>query len=234
MKLTSWKLEPVDEDRLQWGPFMSGSWPVSKEFKSFLASLLWRPRSQEYGIGHWWRLRVCKFPLNAPITYRSGNSGIRVLVVLLYITSVIVDRIRLNFPSLNQNISIRPEMSSKTKDPSIPTSLADVPPAEAQSWPAYLKSLANFRGNIGSLSAPSFIISGTSLTEYSAYWVSSPILSSTLIDYRLNILNCLHKYKRQRLPNKELWKSLNGSSGHYVANIHPVMRRAYILSNKHI
>ena len=62
-------------------------------------------------------------------------------------------------------------MSSKSKSPDIPSSLADIPPAETQSWPAYLRSIANFRGNIGSLTAPSFIISGTSLTEYSAYWV---------------------------------------------------------------
>ena len=70
-------------------------------------------------------------------------------------------------------------MSSKSKVPKIPTSLAEIPPAETQSWPSYIKSLANFRGNIGSLTAPSFIISGTSLTEYSAYWV----LPSNLREY---------------------------------------------------
>jgi hypothetical protein len=62
-------------------------------------------------------------------------------------------------------------MSCKTKSPDIPSSFADVPPVETQSWAAYLGSIANFRGNIDSLTAPSFIISGTSLTEYSAYWV---------------------------------------------------------------
>ena len=73
-------------------------------------------------------------------------------------------------------------MSSKEKTPTVPSSLADVPPAEVQSWPSYIRSLANFRGNIGSLTAPSFIISGTSLTEYSAYWVIIPI------DRNVNVL----------------------------------------------
>jgi len=62
-------------------------------------------------------------------------------------------------------------MSSKVKTPDIPESLEEMPPAERQTWAQFLTSIANFRGNIGSLTAPSFIISGTSLTEYSAYWV---------------------------------------------------------------
>jgi len=66
-------------------------------------------------------------------------------------------------------------MSSKVKVPDALSSLDEMPTQETQNWASYLKSLANFRGNIGSLTAPSFIISGTSLTEYSAYWVPSPL-----------------------------------------------------------
>jgi hypothetical protein len=104
-----------------------------------------------------------------------GNSGF-VLGAILRQSSL--------FPAtpLKQHLN-QTKMSSKRKDPSIPSSLAEVPPAESQSWPAYLKSLANFRGNIGSLSAPSFIISGTSLTEYSAYWVPPTLLKASYSIY---------------------------------------------------
>jgi hypothetical protein len=36
-----------------------------------------------------------------------------------------------------------------------------------------VKSITSFSGDISSLTAPPFILSGTSLVEYSAYWVSS-------------------------------------------------------------
>lgn len=91
------------------------------------------------------------------------------------------------FLLLRQHIHVRrnhlhhqSKMTSKRKDPDIPSSLAEAPPAETQSWSSFLKSIANFRGNIGSLTAPSFIISGTSLTEYSAYWVQPAMSKLTL------------------------------------------------------
>ena len=93
-------------------------------------------------------------------------------------------------------------MSSKVKTPDIPKSLADVPPAEPQSWSAFLKSIASFNGNIGSLSAPSFIISGKSLTEYSAYWVLLPRQMYD-VDSRLSTLNSLNRFKRPSLLKRE-------------------------------
>jgi hypothetical protein len=92
-------------------------------------------------------------------------------------------------------------MSSKTKIPDVPASLSDAPPAEVQSWAAYLSSLANFRGNIGSLTAPSFIISGTSLTEYSAYWVMASFCVYTYL--RRNILNYLNRFKGLKILKHE-------------------------------
>ncbi|KAL4926262.1 OSBP family protein [Aspergillus undulatus] len=49
-------------------------------------------------------------------------------------------------------------------------------PANKGSWSSFLKSIASFNGDLSSLTAPPFILSGTSLTEYSAYWAEHPDL----------------------------------------------------------
>ncbi|KAJ6115856.1 hypothetical protein N7523_006273 [Penicillium sp. IBT 18751x] len=59
-------------------------------------------------------------------------------------------------------------MSSK-KDPS-----GGVPANSKGSWTSFLKSIASFNGDLSSLTAPPFILSSTSLTEYSAYWAEHP------------------------------------------------------------
>ncbi|KAI9663385.1 MAG: Oxysterol binding protein [Alyxoria varia] len=48
-------------------------------------------------------------------------------------------------------------------------------PAQAKgSWSSFLKSLASFNGDLSSMTAPPFILSSTSLTEYSSYWAEHP------------------------------------------------------------
>jgi len=42
------------------------------------------------------------------------------------------------------------------------------------SWSAFLKSIASFSGDLSSLTAPPFILSSTSLTEFSSYWAEHP------------------------------------------------------------
>ncbi|KAK4459334.1 protein KES1 [Cladorrhinum samala] len=42
------------------------------------------------------------------------------------------------------------------------------------SWGAFLKSIASFNGDLSSLTAPPFILSATSLTEFSSYWCEHP------------------------------------------------------------
>lgn len=49
-----------------------------------------------------------------------------------------------------------------------------VPPAAKSSWGAFLKSIASFTGDLASMTAPPFILSPTSLTEYSGYWAEHP------------------------------------------------------------
>ncbi|KAG0131181.1 hypothetical protein HOY82DRAFT_485569 [Tuber indicum] len=49
-----------------------------------------------------------------------------------------------------------------------------VPAAAKSSWGPFLKSIASFTGDLASLTAPPFILSSTSLTEYSGYWAEHP------------------------------------------------------------
>ena len=42
------------------------------------------------------------------------------------------------------------------------------------SWTAFLKSISSFSGDLSSLTAPPFILSSTSLTEFSSYWAEHP------------------------------------------------------------
>ncbi|KAL2355374.1 oxysterol binding protein-like protein [Cryomyces antarcticus] len=42
------------------------------------------------------------------------------------------------------------------------------------SWSSFLKSIATFNGDLSTMTAPAFILSTTSLTEFSAYWVEHP------------------------------------------------------------
>ncbi|ROT36746.1 Oxysterol-binding protein [Sodiomyces alkalinus F11] len=46
----------------------------------------------------------------------------------------------------------------------------------SSSWGAFVKSIASFNGDLSSLTAPPFILSGTSLTEFSSYWCQHPPL----------------------------------------------------------
>ncbi|KAM3476554.1 hypothetical protein MY5147_003160 [Beauveria neobassiana] len=46
--------------------------------------------------------------------------------------------------------------------------------AGSGSWSAFLKSIASFNGDLSSLTAPPFILSSQSLTEFSSYWSTHP------------------------------------------------------------
>ncbi|QLL30944.1 hypothetical protein HG536_0A07590 [Torulaspora globosa] len=56
--------------------------------------------------------------------------------------------------------------------------------ASSSSWTTFLKSIASFNGDLSSLSAPPFILSPTSLSEFSQYWAEHPdlFLEPALID----------------------------------------------------
>ncbi|KAK7208221.1 hypothetical protein BZA70DRAFT_287538 [Myxozyma melibiosi] len=51
-----------------------------------------------------------------------------------------------------------------------------VPASQRGPWMTFLKSLATSKGDIASITAPPFILSSTSLTEYSKFWAELPDL----------------------------------------------------------
>lgn len=57
-----------------------------------------------------------------------------------------------------------------------------LPPAQQASWGTFIKSLANVSGDLSSMTAPPFILSPTSLTEFPAYWGERPELFAQIAD----------------------------------------------------
>jgi hypothetical protein len=58
----------------------------------------------------------------------------------------------------------------------MPEDASSVPPSARGSWTSFLKSITSFSGDLSSLTAPPFILSGVSLVEYSSYWAEHPSL----------------------------------------------------------
>ncbi|WLF77270.1 Oxysterol-binding protein 4 [Lodderomyces elongisporus] len=67
-----------------------------------------------------------------------------------------------------ENVSPTPSTSSASSNVSAA--------ASSGSWTSFLKSIASFNGDLSSLTAPPFILSPTSLVEYSQYWAEHPDL----------------------------------------------------------
>jgi len=57
-----------------------------------------------------------------------------------------------------------------------------VPAAQRSSWTSFLKSIASFSGDLSSMTAPPFILSPVSLTEFPAYWCEYPDLFASIAD----------------------------------------------------
>lgn len=57
-----------------------------------------------------------------------------------------------------------------------PKEMGAVPEGQKQGWGQFLKSVASFSGDLSALTAPSFILSPVSLTEYPSYWGEHPRL----------------------------------------------------------
>ncbi|GJE99147.1 oxysterol-binding protein [Phanerochaete sordida] len=64
-----------------------------------------------------------------------------------------------------------------------PTEVGEaVPAAQKSSWASFLKSIASVSGDLSSLTAPPFILSPISLTEFPAYWCERPELFAAIAD----------------------------------------------------
>ncbi|CED85611.1 Oxysterol-binding protein [Phaffia rhodozyma] len=69
--------------------------------------------------------------------------------------------------------------ASKTaEEPSV------VPAGQQAGWSSFIKQLANVSGDLSSMTAPPFILSPVSLTEFPAYWCERPDLFAAIADGR--------------------------------------------------
>ncbi|KAA1466808.1 Oxysterol-binding protein [Dentipellis sp. KUC8613] len=55
-----------------------------------------------------------------------------------------------------------------------------VPSSQRSSWTSFIKSLASMTGDLSSMTAPPFILSPVSLTEFPAYWCEHPELFAAI------------------------------------------------------
>ncbi|KAI0944507.1 hypothetical protein AcW1_002195 [Taiwanofungus camphoratus] len=58
--------------------------------------------------------------------------------------------------------------------------------SQKSSWASFLKAIAAFSGDLSSLTAPPFILSPISLTEFPAYWCERPELFANIADAQTN------------------------------------------------
>ncbi|KAI5951899.1 KES1 [Candida jiufengensis] len=75
------------------------------------------------------------------------------------------DQVSMNSTNSTSSAPITPTQSSSSSST-----------ASSTSWTSFLKSIASFNGDLSSLTAPPFILSPTSLVEYSQYWAEHPDL----------------------------------------------------------
>ncbi|KAG7087619.1 Oxysterol binding protein, variant 2 [Marasmius oreades] len=59
-----------------------------------------------------------------------------------------------------------------------------VPAAQRGSWSSFLKAIASMSGDLSSMTAPPFILSPVSLTEFPAYWCEHPELFAAIADQK--------------------------------------------------
>jgi len=57
-----------------------------------------------------------------------------------------------------------------------------VPQSQRTSWTQFVKAIASFSGDLYSMTAPPFILSPVSLTEYASYWGERPTIFAAIAD----------------------------------------------------
>ncbi|KAF8438560.1 hypothetical protein L210DRAFT_3612871 [Boletus edulis BED1] len=98
-----------------------------------------------------------------------------------------------------------------------------VPAAQKGSWTSFLKSLAGFTGDLSSLTAPPFILSPTSLTEFPAYWCERPELFAQIADGKTEEARALAVLRWFISTLKGQYTSRNESMGSEKKPLNPVL-----------
>ncbi|KAG6890200.1 hypothetical protein C0995_010211 [Termitomyces sp. Mi166 len=98
-----------------------------------------------------------------------------------------------------------------------------VPAAQRGSWSSFLKSIASFSGDLSSLTAPPFILSPVSLTEFPAYWCEHPDVFAAIADAPNDEARILAVLKWFIGTLKDQYTSRNESMGSEKKPLNPVL-----------
>lgn len=98
-----------------------------------------------------------------------------------------------------------------------------VPAAQKSSWTSFLKSLAGFTGDLSAMTAPPFILSPTSLTEFPAYWCERPELFAAIADGKTEQARAFAVLKWFISTLKGQYTSRNESMGSEKKPLNPVL-----------
>ncbi|TDL26967.1 Oxysterol-binding protein [Rickenella mellea] len=98
-----------------------------------------------------------------------------------------------------------------------------VPPAQRSSWTSFLKAIASFSGDLSSLTAPPFILSPVSLTEFPAYWCERPALFAAIPEGKTNEERALAVLKWFISTLKGQYTSRNETMGMEKKPLNPVL-----------
>lgn len=98
-----------------------------------------------------------------------------------------------------------------------------VPAAQKSSWTAFVKSIASVSGDLSSLTAPPFILSPVSLTEYPSYWCEHPGLFAKIADAKDDESRALAVLNWFISTLKGQYTSRNESMGSEKKPLNPVL-----------
>jgi len=98
-----------------------------------------------------------------------------------------------------------------------------VPTAQRSSWTSFLKSIASFSGDLSSMTAPPFILSPVSLTEFPAYWCERPELFAAIGEGKTQEERALTVLKWFISTLKGQYTSRNESMGSEKKPLNPVL-----------
>ncbi|KAG9042761.1 Oxysterol binding protein [Tulasnella sp. UAMH 9824] len=98
-----------------------------------------------------------------------------------------------------------------------------VPQGQKQSWGQFLKQLASLSGDLYSMTAPPFILSPVSLTEYPSYWCERPELFAAIADGKTPEDRALRVLKWFISTLKGQYTSRNEKMGSEKKPLNPVL-----------
>ncbi|KAF9529050.1 hypothetical protein CPB83DRAFT_853129 [Crepidotus variabilis] len=102
-----------------------------------------------------------------------------------------------------------------------------VPASQRGSWSSFLKSIASFSGDLSSLTAPPFILSPISLTEFPAYWCERPEYFAAIADAKPGYERSIAVLRWFISTLKDQYTSRNDEMGSEKKPLNPVLGETF-------